>query len=84
MKDFRKEFYWLSNWLAQIHEGEVVVIRYVNGLNYAIQDELILLNSREIKESYKLAFKEEEKLSRKTSKSRGKLIYRSQKYSFTR
>ena len=72
-----EEFYRLLIRLGQTNEREEEAKKYVNGLKYAIQDELSMLRSRIVREAYSLSLKVEEKLSRKTSMSRGKPTSRS-------
>ena len=64
MKEFIEEFYRLAIKSGQTNEGEEAVTRYVNGIEYAIKYELILLKFRKVRETYHLTQKEEEKLSR--------------------
>ena len=55
--------------LGHTDKGEEAFARYVNGLKCSIQDELSLPKFTTIHESYYLAPKEKEKLSRKDSTS---------------
>jgi hypothetical protein len=57
------------------------VSRYMNGLRYDIQDEMSMVTIRTLEDSYQMALKDEEKVSRKQgqrgrgrSQSRGKLV----------
>ena len=76
MKEFTEEFYRLSIRLGHTDEGEKVVARYVNGLKYAIQDELSLLRFIIVREAYQLALKNEETLMRKSIPAKAKTIAR--------
>jgi hypothetical protein len=60
---------------------EEKVFRYINGLRYEIQDEIIMVTMRIVEDDYQVALKEEDKLagkkiqrSRGRSPSRGKVI----------
>ena len=55
-------------------EGDEVVARYINGLRYAIQDELSIVRIRIVGEAYQLPVKVEDKLSRKNPSAGGKTI----------
>ena len=55
----------------------------MNELKYAIQDELILFRFSTVEESYQVALKEEEKLSKKLSTRRRKSTTQSKKFSST-
>ena len=84
VQEFTEELYRLSTRLGKIDEGYKVVVRYMNVIKYAIQYELILSRFKTVEEAYQLALKAEEKLSRKTSTSRGKSTAQSQKYDASR
>lgn len=45
-----------------------MVARYINGLSYTIQDELVIQRVTLVNEAYKLALRVEEKLSRHSKK----------------
>ena len=57
------------------------VARYINGLRMDIQDEIIVLNPRTVEESYQLALKAEDKITRRQSnRGRGKNKGRGQQF----
>ena len=50
------------------------VARYINGLRYDIQDEISLLNFKNVEDVYQVALKVEEKLFRKRTRKTGERI----------
>ena len=46
VKDYTKDSYRLSTRFGQSDEGEEVLTKYINGLEYAIQYELSISNPR--------------------------------------
>ena len=67
--------------VGQGEKDDEKVSRYINGLRYDIQDELSMATIRTVEDSYQMALKAEEKLSRKKgqrgqgrSQPRGKTV----------
>ena len=65
LKEYTKEFFRLSIRAGHTQGSLERVARYINGLRYDIQDELILLNLKTIEDAYQVSSKVEEKLLRK-------------------
>ena len=65
VKEYMEEFFRLSIRDGHAQGGLERVDRYINGLRYDIQDEIILLNLTTIEDAYQVASKVEEKLLRK-------------------
>jgi hypothetical protein len=65
MKEYIEEFYKLNITTGNRENDEEKVIRYINGLRYEIQDELIMMIMRTVEDDYQVALKVEEKLARK-------------------
>jgi uncharacterized protein YjbK len=63
--DYTEEFYRLNIRTRQREKDDEKVCRYINGLSYEIQDEISMMTVRGVEDSYHIALKEEEKLSRK-------------------
>jgi hypothetical protein len=73
VKEYTEEFYRLNIRVGHIEEDVEKVARYINGLRYEIQDEIILLSLRTVEDAYQATLKEEEKLARKKSqRNRGR------------
>ena len=62
VKEYTEEFYKLNIRASHRESDHKKVARYMNGLRYDIQDEMII---RTIEDAYQMALKAEEKLSRK-------------------
>jgi hypothetical protein len=81
VKEYTEEFY-RRNIRSGCHESDdEKVSRYMNGLRYEIQDEMIMVTIRNVVDAYQVALKAEEKLARKQgqrgrcrSQRRGKAI----------
>eukprot|EP01018_Ginkgo_biloba_P034936 Gb_00235 [translate_table: standard] len=58
----------LSIQSEQVEDEEEMIARYVNGLNFSIQDELVIQHVTTMDEAYQLALRVEEKLARHTKK----------------
>jgi hypothetical protein len=65
VKEYTEEFYRLNIRVGHRESDDEKVARYLNGLRYDIQDELIMVTIRMVEDAYQMALKAEEKLSRK-------------------
>ena len=65
VKEYTEEFYKLNIRAGHRESNDEKVSKYMNGLRYDIQDEMIMVTIRTVEDSYQMALKEEEKLSRK-------------------
>lgn len=65
VKEYTKEFYRLNIRAGHRESDDEKVERYLNGLRYDIHDELSMVTIRMVEDSYQMALKAEEKLSRK-------------------
>jgi hypothetical protein len=65
VKEYTEKFYMLNIRAGHIEEYVEKVARYINGLRYEIQYEIILLSLRNVEDTYQEYLKEEEKLDRK-------------------
>jgi hypothetical protein len=65
VKEYTEEFYRLNIRAGHQESDHEKVVRYMNGLRYDIQDEMSMVTSRMVEDSYHMALKAEEKLSRK-------------------
>jgi hypothetical protein len=81
VKEYTKEFYRLNIRAGHRENDDEKVVRYLNGLRYDIQDELIMLTIRMVEYAYQLDLKAEDKLSHKQgqrgrgrSQPRGKAV----------
>jgi hypothetical protein len=81
VKEYTEEFYRLNIRVGHRESDDEKVARYLNGLRYDIQDELSMVTIRMVEDSYQMALKAEEKLSRKQgqrgrgrSQPRGKAV----------
>jgi hypothetical protein len=81
VKEYTEEFYRLNIRSGHRESNDKKVARYLNGLRYDIQDELSMVTIRTVEDSYQMALKAEEKLSRKQgqqgrgrSQPRGKAV----------
>ena len=59
---------------GKTYEGEKFMHKYVNGMKYSIQNELILSRFKILREAYKLALKSQENLTKNTNIERGKIV----------
>ena len=64
MKEYTEEFYKLNIRAGHVEDDVEKVARYINGLRYDIQDEIILLNLKKIEDAHQAALKAEEKIQR--------------------
>jgi uncharacterized protein YjbK len=67
MKEYTEEFYKLNIRAGHRERDDEKVARYMNGLRYDIQDEMSMVTIKTVEDSYQMALKVEEKLSRKKS-----------------
>jgi hypothetical protein len=81
VKEYTEEFYKMNIKAGHQESDDEKVSRYMNGLRYDIQDELSMVTVRIVEDSYQMALKAEEKLSRKQgqggrgrSQPRGKAV----------
>jgi uncharacterized protein YjbK len=65
VKEYTEEFYRLNIRAGHRESDDEKVARYMNGLRYDIQDEMSMVTIRTVEDSYQMALKAEEKLSRK-------------------
>jgi hypothetical protein len=65
MKEYNEEFYRLNIRAGHWERDDEKVSKYMNGLQYDIQDEMSMMTIRTVEDSYQMALKAEEKLSRK-------------------
>jgi uncharacterized protein YjbK len=73
VKEYTEEFYRLNIRVGHIEEDVEKVARYINGLRYEIQYEIIILSLRTVEDAYRTTLKAEEKLARKQSqRNRGR------------
>jgi hypothetical protein len=81
VKEYTEEFYGMNIRAGHCKSDDEKVVRYMNGLRYDIQDEMSMMTIQTVEDSYQMALKVEEKLSRKQgqrgrgrSRPRGKLV----------
>jgi hypothetical protein len=81
VKEYTEEFYRINIRARHRDNDDEKVARYMNGLQYDIQDEMRMMTIRNVEDAYQIALKDEEKLSRKQgqrgrgrSQARGKTI----------
>jgi len=73
VKEYTKEFYKLSIRARHVEDDVEKLAKYINGLRYNIQDEIILPSLKTIEDAYQAALKAKEKMLRKQSqRNRGK------------
>ena len=73
VKEYTEEFFKLSIRAGQTEGNIERVARYINGLRFDIQDEIILVNLNTIEDAYESALRVEEKiLRRQNDKNRGR------------
>ena len=65
VKEYTEEFFKLSIRAGQTQTDIERVAKYINGLRYEIQDEISLLNLKNVEDAYQEASRVEEKLLRK-------------------
>jgi hypothetical protein len=65
VKEYTEEFYKINIRAGHRESDDEKVARYMNGLRYDIQDEMGMMTIRNVEDSYQIALKAKEKLSRK-------------------
>jgi hypothetical protein len=74
VKEYTEEFYKLNIREGHWKSDDEKVSRYMNGLRYDIQDEMSMVTIQTVEDSYQMALKAEEKLSRKQGqRGRGRI-----------
>eukprot|EP01018_Ginkgo_biloba_P022918 Gb_33052 [translate_table: standard] len=68
VSEYTDEFFKLTIQSERVEEEEETVARYIKGLSYAIQDELVKQHLTSVDEAYQLALRVEEKLACRTKK----------------
>lgn len=68
VSEYTDEFFKLTIRSERVEAKEETVARYINGLSYAIQDELVVQHVTSVDEAYQLALRVEEKLNRRSKK----------------
>jgi hypothetical protein len=81
VKEYTEEFYKINIRAGHRESNDEKVARYMNGLQYDIQDEMSMMIIRNVEDAYQISLKAEEKLSQKQgqrgrgrSQARGKTI----------
>jgi hypothetical protein len=67
VKEYTEEFYKLNIRVGHRESDNKKFVRYMNGLRYNIQDEMSMMTILTVEDSYQMALKAKEKLSRKKS-----------------
>jgi hypothetical protein len=65
VKEYTEEFYKMNIRAGHRESDDEKVARYMNGLRYDTQDEISIVTIRTVEDSYQMALKDEEKMSRK-------------------
>ena len=65
LKEYTEEFYRINIREGHRESDDEKISRYMNGLRYDIQDEMRMMTIWNVEDSYQIALKDEEKLSRK-------------------
>jgi hypothetical protein len=65
VKEYTKEFYKINIKEGHRESDDEKVSRYMNGLQYDIQDEMSMMNIQTLEDAYQIALKDEEKLRQK-------------------
>jgi hypothetical protein len=65
VKEYIEEFYKINIKAGHRESDDEKVSRYMNGLRYDIQDKMSMMTLQNVEDSYQLALKAEDKLSRK-------------------
>jgi hypothetical protein len=65
VKEYTEEFYQINIRAGHRESDDEKVAKYMNGLRYDIQDEMIMITIRNVEDPYQIALKAEEKLARK-------------------
>ena len=61
MKEYTEDFYKINIRVDHPESDDEKVSRYMNGLRYDIQDEMSMMNLRNVEDAYQMALKAEEK-----------------------
>jgi hypothetical protein len=69
VKEYTEEFCRLNIMVGHVEQDVDKVARYINGLMYEIQDDIILLSPRIVEDAYQVSLKVEENLARKQSQN---------------
>jgi hypothetical protein len=67
VKEYTEEFYRLNIRVGQKENEDEKTTRYINGMSYEIQEEIIMMSVSAIEVDYQASLKGEEKLARKKS-----------------
>jgi hypothetical protein len=74
VKEYTEEFYKINIRAGHREGDDEKVARYMNGLQYDIQDEMSMMTLRTVEDAYHMALKDEEKLSQKQGqRSQGRI-----------
>jgi hypothetical protein len=65
VKEYIEEFYMINIRAGHQESDYEKVSMYMNGLRYDIQDEMSMMTIQTVEDSYHMALKDEEKMSRK-------------------
>jgi peptidyl-tRNA hydrolase len=65
IKEYTEEFYRLNIRVGQKENEDEKIAKYINGLRYEIQEEIIKMSISKVEYAYQAALKDEEKLARK-------------------
>jgi hypothetical protein len=65
VKEYTEEFYRINIRVGHRESDDEKVSRYMNGLRYDIQDEMIMMTIQNVEDDHQIALKDEEKLSQK-------------------
>jgi hypothetical protein len=65
VKEYTKEFYRINIRAGHRENDDEKVSKYMNGLQYDIQDEMSMMTTRNVEDAYQMALKAKENLSRK-------------------
>ena len=63
VKEYTEEFYNINIRAGHRESNDEKVSRYMNGLQYDIQDEMSMITIQIVEDAYQMALKAEEKLS---------------------
>jgi hypothetical protein len=72
VKEYMEEFYRLSIRSGKNEERLESIVRYVNGLSYAIQDEFHVLNFHSMVEAYQATLRIDQPTGRRLDADRGR------------
>ena len=71
MKEYTKESYRLDIRSRHVDDDVEKIVRYINGLRFGIQDEIIFVKLESVEEAYQYALKDEDILTKKHEKRHG-------------